>query len=227
MGWEGRRGGVRGFRIGKYFSDPSPKLDDLHVVKEGCLLVWKKCVFLQFCLTWEIWERDYLLINTTYFKSNKKIHIVKCKIAVYTSSWDTCLEMYSESKTVTKYFERLYYLVVGVADRWHQSKTYFPLQETCKTWKKIFKLSLLPLYLLHYQIHSSVTFPKLVFLTLFVLLTVLASCQKALFRGWFYYSEMVLYMFCCILADWEVFVTMHVTTEPLLTSGNPCTVCHQ
>lgn len=46
MAWEGRRGGVVGFRIGKYFSDPSPKPDDHCVGEEGCLGSLKKmCVF--------------------------------------------------------------------------------------------------------------------------------------------------------------------------------------
>lgn len=158
MGWEGRRGWEVGFRIGKYFPDPSPKPDDLRVGEEGIFLVWKKCTFLQFCLTWEMWERGYFLITTVNFKSNKKIPIVKCKIAAYASSWDTFLEMYSKSKPVTKYLEIFCYLIVGDADRWHWCKTYFPLQETCKSWKKSFKLSLLPLYLMQCQIHSPATF---------------------------------------------------------------------
>lgn len=132
-------------------------------------------------------------------------------------------------KTVTKYFERLY-LVVGGPGRWHQSKTYFPLQETCKTWKKIFQtfLSSTLLNALADPFICHFPLPKLAFLMLFVLLTMLALYRKALFRGWFYRSKIISHLFCCILADWEVFVTMHVTTEPLLTSGNPCRcVCNQ
>ena len=58
------------------------------------------------------------------------------------------------------------------------------------------------------------------FFTLFALLTVLALYQKVLFRGWFYCSKMEL--FCCILADWKVFVMVHVTTEAVLHCENPC-----
>lgn len=179
----------------------------------------KKMGFLQFCLIWEMWGKGlhsdvYTLIiriwrvAETYLLSNTKFRFrgVLLNHKLWLNTWKTIL------------------INFWGTDRWLQS-----IELTFHFWKTTVEhageennLSLLTLSVWSDPFMCHFLLLKLVFLVLFVLLTVLALCQKALFRGWFYLSKMGLHMLCSVLSDWENFVAVHITIELLLPSRNPC-----